>query len=1331
MTIYKAVFENIYKYYTKKAHNNLSIVVLINVLLLFLVAIPGHCQPVLKDILSNRSPYNSFLNIQLPPDVNSINTLFQDERGLLWIGTKKGIFYYDGYDTHKLAVTAEATSYNVTSILQLDEKHLCIGTFQGLLLFNLFTEQYDTLYPGMEAIQSATAMCLFNKKLWIGTPEGSVCYYDFDQQCLHEFSSEKKEENKIIHVLEATNDKLYIGSYKGLSAYNPLTNTIKDIPFPSPKDQSMITSLAWDKEENCIWVGTETNFFCYSKKDESMVAFPLPIATPIESLKLDKQHNILIGTINGLYVYNKTSRQTHHLIHSSRNNQSLCNNLILCCYIDNNNNTWLGTGNGISLASYNPIYQQTHISELTGNDIGNQFSVLYKDSRENYWLGGKNGLIVKTAGNDIRWYHIGSSVYPLKHNQIRQIYEDPAHDIWLATDGGIAKYNPSTQQFIFYTIIDNSRKRSARWAYDIKQDPQGRLWIATYIGGLFVVDKAKLLQHDASTPYVAKQNFSSETSFTDNIYLLVLDKDNNIWGNTENGLTKIDTQKDTFTPFECYPNQMVYDGNEYLWFSNYNKIYRYNLTTQKEEKIYELPDENGRIYSLVMAENLIGFSSTEGITYLDRNTGEIQHFNLSKNNYEAGLFDVSLNRVLWGGNDMLISFPLRNLYLKNKSVTTTVQIIDIYSNNKKLIPTKDYEGVSVRYQNNITLPYSNQNIEIAIATLSYTTENSNIFYRLHNQKNWSKLPPTQNTITFANLRPDKYTLEIRNGSSPDPAHSSYTRFFIRILPPWYTSVTAYSAYTLALVTLLFFIGKNIRLRLKRKYEKVERNLDLSNMKMDFFLHISRELKKPLNLIITPVASLIEEIRNDGQKHQLEIVYKNALRLNTLIKNILDVKQIDYEQEDCLNKSQTELCILTQSILECFTDTFKEKEVEVTFTCNPSKIWLEVDVLKIELALLSLFSCIEKHAGKNGGKLEITLSGHEKEITLQLSDKGSDLLKWKHASGLLQRFSRKKIQPEIIGLYNIERYIALHGGSIRIFCETPQDDGKKTNSIIITLPEENSVEYILPTQAVTPPTATGDINASTILIVCDNPEELSFLTETLSHDFTILTALSGKDGLDIARQQLPDLILIDIPETGVQMGGLKYAKTLRHDQPTASIPLLMLTLDTDKETELRSIKASVDIFMPKPFDVTSLKLRIHQLLQMRRSLEKKIRVEQITSPVKVEISAPNGDEIFLSHITTLIEKEIENTEFNVSMLSELSKTDKKQLYRKLKRFTGFTPVEYIHHIRMKKAAMLLSSKNLSVSEVMYKVGFSNASYFARCFVAEFGMTPTQYMATENH
>lgn len=219
-----------------------------------------------------------------------------------------------------------------------------------------------------------------------------------------------------------------------------------------------------------------------------------------------------------------------------------------------------------------------------------------------------------------------------------------------------------------------------------------------------------------------------------------------------------------------------------------------------------------------------------------------------------------------------------------------------------------------------------------------------------------------------------------------------------------------------------------------------------------------------------------------------------------------------------------------------------------------------------------------------------------------------------------------------------------------------------------------------------------------------------------------SCLNGKDGITIASEHYPDIILADqiMPE----MDGIEFCREIRKMSQTALVPIIMLTARDDKETELKSMKAGVDVFMSKPFDVDKLRSRLEQLLQTRREIEKKLCVETTVHSQIKEKETDTG-EAFITELVSIMEENMENTEFNVSMLCQLVGMDNKQLYRKVKQLAGVTPVDLIRRIRMKKAAVLLSQHRFSVSEVMYMVGYSNPSYFSKCFVAEYKISPSQY------
>jgi AraC-like DNA-binding protein len=190
-----------------------------------------------------------------------------------------------------------------------------------------------------------------------------------------------------------------------------------------------------------------------------------------------------------------------------------------------------------------------------------------------------------------------------------------------------------------------------------------------------------------------------------------------------------------------------------------------------------------------------------------------------------------------------------------------------------------------------------------------------------------------------------------------------------------------------------------------------------------------------------------------------------------------------------------------------------------------------------------------------------------------------------------------------------------------------------------------------------------------------------------------------------------------------MDGLEMSRHIRKDIPTSTIPIILLTAKDDWNTELDSINLNVDAFIPKPFDPELLLSRIDQLLNTKQQIEEKLKIEVLSEPQIIEATSP--DEKFLSEMIQIIEEKITDPDLNVNALSTISGIGSKQIYRKLKQLTGMSPVEYIRSVRLKKAAVLLSQDKFTIAEVMYMVGFSNHSYFSKCFQNEFGKTPRQF------
>ena len=238
---------------------------------------------------------------------------------------------------------------------------------------------------------------------------------------------------------------------------------------------------------------------------------------------------------------------------------------------------------------------------------------------------------------------------------------------------------------------------------------------------------------------------------------------------------------------------------------------------------------------------------------------------------------------------------------------------------------------------------------------------------------------------------------------------------------------------------------------------------------------------------------------------------------------------------------------------------------------------------------------------------------------------------------------------------------------------------------------------------------------------DNADIRDFITASLGKDYVFLAAGDGKEGLDIASKEKVDLVITDIAMPG--MDGLAMSRAIRNSLETTFLPIIILTGKNDESTELKSFEYA-DAFIAKPFNLNYLNNRIIQLLIKHEQYLAKVRQQKILEPSGVE-EGKSYDEELLQNVVDIVTRHIEDPGFSASRLCEESRYSSKQIYRKIKQLTGMGIVEFIRDMRLKKAALYLSQGKLSVTEVMYKAGFTTASYFSKCFKEKFGVPPSEY------
>lgn len=1267
--------------------------------------------------------YQSFDNFILSNEANSVRLFLQDEQGLMWIGSNNGLYSFDGYNSFPHFEPGSPQNCVINCGIIYENDYLLLGTENGILMYDCKFDQYVPF--GLDAKKDVRAMVLLDNDLWLGCADGLYRYRVDKKEFSEVFNStDNNHKFNIIHSLVADSGYLYIGTQGSLVRVALENLNCERIDNPASNGR-MIISMLKDTSRNCIWLGEGSSLTLFdplSKSFQSVSKFPV-----VKSIALDADNNVLMGTDNGFYTYNE--RETHAFVHDSRKVNSLANNVVCAVFKDRTGNVWLGTDNGFSFTPRKRKFEFMPIFEFTGTGVGNQFSALFYDSDGNYWLGGDNGLIrtrnLKGIDNQFRWYEMGNADFHIPHSHVRAIFQDSDKHLWLATDYGICSYDRRSEHFTKLAIEYGSF--NANWAYHIMEDQSGCLWISSFNGGLFKVEKDKLLNKEGGSAVVAHYSVANGLN-SNHIRSSLQDWLGNVWVlNLKNGINIIDATTGKICDFQIseytnglMPTCMNIDSEGSIWIGGRNGIAKIDVASRKVQSVDFMGMGNALTLSVLEVGPNIWCSTTEGLWIVDKNSLSVRRMGQANKVFYSMFHNPSSNKVLLGTIDGVAACsPL----LPNPDETNSRLIISsVMANNNRYI-NADGE-LSVRYLDRIKLPYNQNNIRIEFTDLQFSKENREgayLFKLEGDDENWMPLMPNNNALYLSKLKPGNHQLLIARQHAPNADIKLLKTFSITITPPWYLTLAAKVLYLLALAGFVlwsvhFFIQRN---RLRFAQIEKEKTIEQTQMKIDFFTNIAHEFKTPLSLIIAPLSRLVVATKNSKEREALEMIQQNAMKLNSLIHQAIEYYRDSSEVPAGILLSRVEFVEFARTIFSTYEENMKDRQISFVFDCNPPQIEVDVDVLKMESILNNLLSNACKYTSAGGTiLLSLAFNPRENMLTLVVSDTGIGIPE-KDLPYIFQRFFQSQANKDRagtgIGLYLVKNFAELHGGSVQVV-----SSAETGTSFTVQIPAIiHSVEEHQRTCAACTP---SDEDKPLIVIVEDNYAIANVIYNIFVPEFRCVIAENGKVGLKICTELKPNLVIADVMMP--VMDGLEMCKQLKQHVPTSTIPLVLLTAKDDKETELKSIQLQIDAFISKPFDSNILYSRVKQLIETKEQLGRKLRIEKISMPI--DANDVSADEQFLSKITGAIEQHIANPDLNVNFLCSEVDLSQKQLYRKIKGLTGLTVVDYIKLIRMKKAAMLLSNKNFTVAEVMYKVGFSSHSYFAKCFSAEFGKTPRQYI-----
>ena len=1289
-------------------------------------------------------------NIENGVSSNNISTLFQDQKGYIWIGTENGLNRFDGNQftlyqkNNPLYSNFHANSIN--TICETTDKELWLGTDNGVFIYN---QVKDTFTPFVKQTSDKTSITswithIIQDKagnIWIATHKQGIFLFNTQTDKLTQFEIPQND-NIVTRILNDEQNNIWLSGPYQLCKLNKVNNTFETYAIEEKKE-SIYSMALWEDSSNHIWIGTwdkglwkldprtkQVEKYLTGEKGKGILH--------IHSILEYSPELLLIGSDDGLTIFNPVTQESFLYDNYGDNEKSLSDKFIYPILKDREGGVWIGTYynginylppycgqfNGYSESSDIPYFNSRIISRFCEDENGNIWiasddsglscfnpsTMQFLDFNGREKLNKHNlhalcmidkDLWIGTYGDGIQILNIQTGVIKsystsdgLDENSIYSIFKDGQGQIWTGSMNGICQYDAPKQRFTPIKYLE-------ALVIEIAEDAKGNLWIATQGKGLFRYSPQK---NKEWKKYGLEKGFNSLT-----VNHLCINKDNEIWAATSEGLYLYNPLKDIFTyqplrlPNECI--NAILEGEDCLWLTTAKGLVKYTPATQ-ETQIFTKSD-GLQSEAFIMASAL---KTRNGEFYI----GSINGFN---------------------------TFYPHQLKLNTQKPNVVLTSLEIF--NQKIDTQKDGTlPEAIDHLKEIHLSYKDNVITLNYAALSYCTPQKNQYaYMLEGfDKGWNYVG-SQHSTTYTNLPAGTYTFRVKASNNDNIWNEEGTSIRIIVHPPFYLSLPFKIGYVLLFLLALGLLLRYVIRRSEKKHAKAidelnsKKEIEIHEAKINFFTMIAHEIRTPVSLIIGPLEKIMQSTHiPTNERQELEIIDRNSQRLLYLVNQLLDFRKVE-QKEIRMKFSSQSIKELMQAVCERFSPTLQQNGVSFSVTYPDEHFHADVDKEALTKVLSNLLTNANKYTQS---RIEVRFQEHPEKQTfsIEVQDNGKGMNEEELTKIFKPFYQASENKPGTgIGLSIVKGIVEAHHGQVNVTSQPGHG-----SSFMITLPqkqenlsaeeEENQAGNPLPEDIIPEQNATASMSQKVLpimLIVDDNEDMLHFLSSHFQTSYTIVTAVDGVDALNKLKEQEVALIISDwmMPN----MDGIDLCKAVRNNQLTSHIPFILLTAKTDTEAKITSMNCGADAYIEKPFSLQYLEACIKNLLELRLQLRQKF--SQMPTVSINSIAANQSDKVFLEKMNHLIEENLNNEELSVDFLAEKLCISRSGLFVKIKGLANTTPNEMIQIIRLKKAASLLLENQYRINEVSYMVGFNNPSYFSKCFQKQFGMKPGEYIASHAH
>lgn len=1307
---------------------------------------------------------------------STIFAIHQDSKGFIWFGTRGGgLNKYDGYDFHIYRNNPEdknsLSDNTVLSILEDSKNVFWVGTKNGgLNRYNNNTGSFRSY--SLESLSDADQekALAVNKihedrqgRIWVGTNRRIYLLDREKDTFLPVLTDAPFPVREITDIIDDSEGNLYFSTWDRLIRYNHDSKEIKQLEFsPDPYSDfgGRISPLLLDNE-NHLWAGTPAGPRVvdlnqdFQFVDIQNINWPEPFSY-IRTLIQSKDGLIWFGTRDGLYSYDKKNTLLTEYKTDPANSNSLNHNSVYSLYEDREGTLWIGTWSGISILDKrkNDFSHFIHLHN-DPTSLSNNIVSSFAEDENGTWIGTEQGglnFMNHDRTEFVSWQHKDNDAQSLPSNNVKTVFVDSMGRLWVGTfNGGLSlhlgdgKFRNYLNKHSIYTIVELN----------------GSLYIGGRTGLKKMNLKTGVISHDvfpSSTGRKRIENF---------INIIFRDSQNRLWiGSRNEGLYLYDPIRESLKNFRSSAKDKTSISNDYIisvcedkeksiWIGSYNGLNRFNEQLLNFDRLSKrLPIEDNVINGIVDDESgHLWISTNTGLYRYNRDKNNIRHYDyldgLQSNEFNRGAcYKNSRGEMFFGGVNGFNVFHPSNIR-KNEDIPPVI-ITDFKLFNKSVVPgTKNSPlETHISETSELVLSYRQSSFSFEFVALNFLIPEKNAYaYKLEGyDEDWNQSGRTR-SASYMNLEPGKYTFKVKGSNNDNVWNEQGASIQIEVKGPWWSSAPAIFTYVFLLMGLLFVLIRIVRYRTEKENElTLERNeksrlKELNTMRLQFFTNISHEFRTPLTLISGPLDKLISGKYSHQSEYLLSLMKSNVDRMLRLVNQLMDFRKLENEKMPLRIQSGKLDDFLSEIVLG-FEDMASRKSIELSYSEKNNSAseeqWFDEGILdKVIYNLLSnAFKFTPEH-----GVVQVKLDLSEDRATITVKDTGKGIEPEK-VKRIFERFYSDSPQAQSgtgIGLSLSKKLIDLHKGAINV-----ESEKGKGACFIVTFPvsrssySENDLiisgtdsvydrpGLSLPDPSIPLSVYTKEPGQGKFMLIVEDNAELSAYLAGHFKEFKVIQAENGKKALDLAKENIPDIIVSDImmPE----MNGIELCLAVKQEFLTSHIPVILLTAKAAVDEKIMGMETGADAYIEKPFDADLLSATVHNLLSQRKKLQQKFSG---FNPPETSASAKNSaEEKFMAKVDKIITHHISEPDFSLDDLLKEIGMSRSQLYRKFKAISERNPSEYIRLLRIQHAEKLIRKNELSINEVAWQSGFNNVSYFNTCFKKHFGTTPGKYLESKS-